>query len=151
MPSRNSTRRTTRSNAAIADSNSALPVAKRPRHQPASSASANTEVNHLPRPATTQQPQAQSNEIQPPLPDPTDDQVADIDIHEITLKNYHRVMKHWPLGRIKEQLDSQKSSNHQISAVVLAEGKAVLERLEVSLHMIAMVSHIDVLTLKRSL
>ncbi|EGF98297.1 uncharacterized protein MELLADRAFT_96035 [Melampsora larici-populina 98AG31] len=60
-------------------------------------------------------------------------------------------MKHWPLGRIKEQLDSQKSSNHQISAVVLAEGKAVLERLEVSLHMIAMVSHIDVLTLKRSL
>ncbi|EGG03380.1 uncharacterized protein MELLADRAFT_90088 [Melampsora larici-populina 98AG31] len=158
MPS--STRRTTRSNAAIADGNSALPAAKRSRRQPAvttsqhqhaSSASANTDMNLLPTPAASQQPQVRSNQIQPPLSAPTDEPELDLDVHEINLRNYHQVIKHWPLGRIADQLNRQKSSNHQISEAVIAEGKAVLERLEISLHMIAMVSHINILTLKRSL
>ncbi|EGG03890.1 uncharacterized protein MELLADRAFT_89796 [Melampsora larici-populina 98AG31] len=140
------TRKSTRFNATT-DSNSALPAAKRPHRQESCTASAITNVNHLPTPSATQQQQLQSNQTQP-VPDSQD---TDLDINEITLQNYHQVKKFWPLGRIKEQLDRQKLSNHQLSAAVLAEGKAVLEQLEITLHMIAMVSNINIVTLKRSL
>ncbi|EGG10270.1 uncharacterized protein MELLADRAFT_94567 [Melampsora larici-populina 98AG31] len=75
----------------------------------------------------------------------------DLDLPDITLQNYHKVQKHWPLERIQEQLKKQTSSNHQISAAVLAEGQAVLGAFEQSLHMIAMVSGVNIDVLKRSL
>ncbi|EGF99345.1 uncharacterized protein MELLADRAFT_94695 [Melampsora larici-populina 98AG31] len=144
----------TRSNDAITNADSSLPETKRSHNQEThttsrrglgSAASANTDANHLPTPSATQQQQ--------PLPihtEPVQD-IQDLDLDDITLKNYHQVKRFWPLRRITDQLQRQKSSNHQLSAEVLVEAKAVLESLETSLHMIAMVSHVDITTLKRAL
>ncbi|EGG10387.1 uncharacterized protein MELLADRAFT_94388 [Melampsora larici-populina 98AG31] len=146
--------RSTRSTDAVTNADSSLPEPKRSRNQETrttsrrglgSAASANTDANHLPTPSATQQQQPQ-----PIHTEPVQD-IQDLDLNDITLKNYHQVKRFWPLGRITDQLQRQKSSNHQLSAEVLVEAKAVLESLEISLHMIAMVSHVDITTLKRAL
>ncbi|EGG01466.1 uncharacterized protein MELLADRAFT_92157 [Melampsora larici-populina 98AG31] len=75
----------------------------------------------------------------------------EVNLSEITLQNYHHYKKFWPLACIEAQLARQRSSNHQISAAVIAEGQAVLESLNHTLHMIAMVSGVGITKLKRSL
>ncbi|KAH9820990.1 hypothetical protein DFH28DRAFT_1079133 [Melampsora americana] len=74
-----------------------------------------------------------------------------IELSDLTLKNYHEHKKDWPLARIQAQLARQASSNHQISAAVIAEGQALLEALDHTVHMLAMVSRVSLTKLKRSL
>ncbi|KAH9809790.1 hypothetical protein DFH28DRAFT_904006 [Melampsora americana] len=72
-------------------------------------------------------------------------------IADLTIQNYHQHKKDWPLARIQAQLARQASSNHQISETVVAEGQALLEALDHTVHMLAMVSRVSVSKLKRSL
>ncbi|KAH9812934.1 hypothetical protein DFH28DRAFT_897985 [Melampsora americana] len=144
------TTRSTRSNPARQSPppSTDLPAAKRARRPPprtrssqADRASTTAGSNPLPTQSASQQPSSGINRV--------DNQ--DLELSEITLENYHQVKSHWPLGRIQDQLNKQKSTNHQLSAAVIAEGQAVLQNLEHTLHMIAMVSNVSVNKLKRSL
>ncbi|KAH9809782.1 hypothetical protein DFH28DRAFT_904164 [Melampsora americana] len=137
--------RTTRSNP---DPQPTSAPAKRTRRQQTS-----TTTNPMPTPSSTQRTETG---IDPGInPDQHSQTLSveneDIELSKITLKNYHQAKAFWPLGRIQEQLDKQKSSNHQLSEAVIAEGQAVLQNLEHTLHMIAMVAHVSVIKLKRNL
>ncbi|EGG04892.1 uncharacterized protein MELLADRAFT_88472 [Melampsora larici-populina 98AG31] len=123
-----------------------LPAAKRPRRVGRNTAGAdiapsalNQDLDYLPTPRTTQQSNHSLSVNQ------------SLEIDEITLQNYHQAKKDWPLARIQAQLDKQKKSNHQLSAAVISEGQAILEDLDHTLHMIAMVSGVGIKKLKRSL
>ncbi|EGG07527.1 uncharacterized protein MELLADRAFT_85651 [Melampsora larici-populina 98AG31] len=98
---------------------------------------------YLPTPAVTQQPRLQTTG--------RDVTAEDIDLRDITLKNYQAAKKSWPVGRIQAQLARQRSSNHQLSAAFIAKGQAVLEDLDHTIHMIVMVSGVDIMKLKRAL
>ncbi|EGG09517.1 uncharacterized protein MELLADRAFT_71251 [Melampsora larici-populina 98AG31] len=150
-PRRRTTTRATRSNQArhstTQTTNDTSPAAKRPRRQTkrtrgstTNDDSASTRVedqgDHLPTPSATQD--------QRQTPD-------DVDISMITLQNYQTFQDSWPIPRIQDQLKKQSSSNHQISAAVLAEGLAVLGKMDHTLHMIALASGVCVNNLKRSL
>ncbi|KAH9811862.1 hypothetical protein DFH28DRAFT_1130564 [Melampsora americana] len=107
-------------------------------NEPCNQASTDQTVNHIPpTPSATQQTTSGSTKYP--------------DLSYITLQNYHQFKTQWPLNRIQEQLKEQSSSNHQLSAAVLAEAQAVFVALEHSLHMIAMISHVKLDTLKRAL
>ncbi|KAH9810784.1 hypothetical protein DFH28DRAFT_902084 [Melampsora americana] len=124
----------------------ALPAAKRKRRVERNITGADIlspDLGLLPTPRQTQPP------TQPPNFRSAGTQP--LELIEINLQNYHEAKKDWPLGRIQAQLAKQKSSNHQLSAAVIAEGQAVLEQLDHTLHMIAMVSGVGIKKLKRSL
>ncbi|KAH9817962.1 hypothetical protein DFH28DRAFT_888758 [Melampsora americana] len=121
-----------------------------------------TQANTLQRPSSPNQ-----TELQPPAaksshrrkgesargglgPTNTADENS-LPLKEITLQNYHKVMKFWPLNQIKEQLAQQSNSNHQIGAPVIAEAQAILESFEHRLHMMAMVAGVNVDKLKEGL
>lgn len=97
------------------------------------------DLDALPTPRSTQQPIQSSSDTRP------------LELSELNLYNYHLAKKDWPLGRIQAQLAKQKSSNHQLSAAVIAEGQAHLEELEHTLHMLAMVSGVGIKNIKHSL
>ncbi|KAH9809375.1 hypothetical protein DFH28DRAFT_1188896 [Melampsora americana] len=150
-PSQHISKRATRSNPAGHSPPRNSPAAKRSRRQPPrarvnqpedSSTTAGTGFNTLPTLSATQQTSLGINTV---------DKHQDLELSKITLQNYHNVKTHWPLGRITEQLHKQKSTNHQLSAAVIAEGQALLQNLEHSLHMIAMVAKVSVIKLKRAL
>lgn len=153
-----STRANARHRSRSPNATASKPAAKRQRVRPArgtlepgstSNVTADPDPNHLPTPSGTQQRCRALNRGQPIPPSPAQDK--DLELSEITLQNYHQVKRHWPLGRIQDQLAKQSSSNHKLSAAVIAEGQAILEQLEHSLHMIAMVSGVDISKLKRTL
>ncbi|EGF97301.1 uncharacterized protein MELLADRAFT_86089 [Melampsora larici-populina 98AG31] len=113
-----------------------------------------SDPNYLPTPSATQQPPlpTASATQQPTLPTTTSHRITDdIKLSDITLKNYQAAKKSWPVGRIQAQLARQRSSNHQLSAAVIAEGQAVLQDLDHTIHMIAMVAGVDISKLKRAL
>ncbi|KAH9817082.1 hypothetical protein DFH28DRAFT_1081355 [Melampsora americana] len=148
-PPRKNTTRSTCSNPARQSPppSTDLPAAKRSqrltpctRSSQADRASTTAGSIHLPTQSASQQA--------PSGIDCVDNQ--DLELSEITLENYHQVKSHWPLGRIQNQLNKQKSTNHQLSAAVIAEGQAVLQNLEHTLHMIAMISNVSVNKLKCS-
>ncbi|EGG08357.1 uncharacterized protein MELLADRAFT_84946 [Melampsora larici-populina 98AG31] len=85
---------------------------------------------------------------EPPLPLNTTITNVDFNLSDITLQNYHAAKKFWPVGQIQAQLNRQRLANHQLSAAVIAEGQAVLEDLAHTIHMIAMVSGVDITKLK---
>ncbi|KAH9810726.1 hypothetical protein DFH28DRAFT_902395 [Melampsora americana] len=130
--------RSTRANTTQRQASSATArPAKRPRRQtvaPPVLNSPDAEPTYLPTPSATQHTV-----------------IDDVDLSEITLQNYHQYKKYWPLARIQDQLARQRSSNHQLSAEVIVEGQALLEALDHTLHMIAMVSGVGIIKLKRSL
>ncbi|EGG12442.1 uncharacterized protein MELLADRAFT_89002 [Melampsora larici-populina 98AG31] len=148
-PSRKTTTRVSRSNPEGRSQPTDLPAAKRSRRQPpcarvnqSEDASASTDSNQLPAPSATQQTSSGTNRV---------DDEQDLELSKITLQNYHKAKTHWPLGRIEEQLHKQKSTNHQLSAAVISEGQALLQNLDHSLHMLAMVAKVSVIKLKRAL
>ncbi|KAH9815809.1 hypothetical protein DFH28DRAFT_1125848 [Melampsora americana] len=94
----------------------------------------------IPRPSTTN--------TQPTPPSITN---TEMPLSKLNLKNYHEYKKFWPLGCIQQKLYQQKTSNHQISAAVIAEGQALIRNLDHSLHMIAMISGVNIVHLKQSL
>ncbi|EGG12331.1 uncharacterized protein MELLADRAFT_89151 [Melampsora larici-populina 98AG31] len=136
MPSSNSrVTRSTQANTTKRQTSStrALPAAKRPRRQlvvPPVANALDAQPNHLPTPSATQH-----------------NAINEVDLSEIMLQNYHQYKKYWPLARIQDQLARQRSSNHQLSAEVIVEGQAVLEALDHTLHMIAMISGVGIIKL----
>ncbi|KAH9820211.1 hypothetical protein DFH28DRAFT_1122041 [Melampsora americana] len=99
-----------------------------------------------PRQPPTQQPSLDSNDGQ----SSADNEPA-FELGDLTLQNYHQHKKNWPLARIQAQLARQAASNHQLSAAVIAEGQALLEALDHTVHMLAMVAGVSLPKLKRSL
>ncbi|KAH9820118.1 hypothetical protein DFH28DRAFT_1079969 [Melampsora americana] len=103
--------------------------------------------------SANQQPDGRINEQMnaPNVEQPNAANKERIELSNLTLKNYHEHKKDWPLARIQAQLARQASSNHQISAAVIAEGQALLKALDHTVHMLAMVSCVSLTKLKRSL
>ncbi|EGG02450.1 uncharacterized protein MELLADRAFT_91255 [Melampsora larici-populina 98AG31] len=75
----------------------------------------------------------------------------ELELANLTLQNYHEHKKSWPLARIQAQLARQASSDHQLGAVVIAEGQALLEALDHTVHMLAMAAGVSLPKLKRAL
>ena len=79
----------------------------------------------------------------------TPDDLLDIPLDEINLKNYLQAQKSWPLQRVQEQLLKQGVDNSKFSPQILAKAQTLLKDFEHSLHMLAMISWSNVDSLKQ--
>ncbi|KAH9815149.1 hypothetical protein DFH28DRAFT_928257 [Melampsora americana] len=143
------TRGAARANIEQQQSATTLPAAKRPRQQPAASTNPSLTASES-NPATqNQQPVSHLNNANDCQTWESIDK--ELELAKINLQNYHQQKKHWPLSHIQAQLARQACSNHQLSAAIISEGQALLEALDHTIHMLAMVSGVDITKLKHSL